>query len=149
MVNKCIRQNWRIFNKIRFTPIQIEPPEGLNHINEWCEIVWNHLCNDELERHKIYKVDGRKGFTITVWTDKDYVYLVQVIRDENNTDATMIYMQKLTEDNLNDFLAIAKFIRYNIKGIVGHSTQAVHELNKLVTAQKLQEEFEKKNVVKA
>jgi len=146
MLNKCLRQNWRIFNKIRFTPIGIKPPEDLNHINEWCEKVWNHLCDDELKRHKLYKVDGRKGFTITVWTDNEYVYLVQVVRDENNTDATMIYMQELSENNLNDFLAIAKFIRYNIKGIIGHSQDAVHELNKLVAAQNIQKEIEGKPV---
>ena len=142
-MNKCIRNNWKVFNKIRFTPIQVPTPEGLDHINQWCENVWNHLVNDDVERKAYYNIKGKHGFTISVWTDSQYVYIVQCIRSEYNTDDTMIYMQNLTEDNLNDFLAIAKFMRYNIKGIIGHSKQGFIELNKMKAALELQKELNK------
>ena len=58
VLNKCIRQNWKIFNKIRLAPLGVKPPEDLKHINEWAERVWTHLCNDELMRHKYFAEKG-------------------------------------------------------------------------------------------
>lgn len=141
-MNKCIRQNWKIFNKIRFAPIKLDEPDDLSDINEWAERVYNHLVDDDLKRHCHYSVRGRKGFTITVWDDGQYVYLVQVIRSEYNTDETMIYAAELTEENLNDFKAMAKFIRYNIKEIIGHSKEGVKALNQMKVAAEIKKEFE-------
>lgn len=141
MKNKCIRQNWKIFNKIRFTPIQLDEPDDLSNINEWAERVYNHLVDDDLKRHAYYSVKGKKGYSITVWSDDKYIYLVQVVRTEYNTDDTLIYAADLTEENLNDFKAMAKFIRYNIKEIIGHSKNAINELNKLKAVNDIKKEI--------
>lgn len=140
-MNKCIRQNWRIFNKVRFAPIKLDEPDGLKDINEWAEKTYNHIVDDDLKREAYYCVKGKKGFTITVWTDDKYVYLVQVIRTEYNTDDTLIYAAELTDDNLNDFKAMAKFIRYNIKEIIGHSQAGVAALNKMKAVSDIKKEI--------
>lgn len=137
MRNKSLRQNWKIMAKIKLAPINIDEPVGLSHINEWAEKVWSHLCDDELTRHSCHILKGKKGFNITVWSDDKYCYLVQCVRTEYNTDEILIYMNELTEDNLNDFKSIAKMIRYNIKDIIGHSLQGVHELNKYALAKEI------------
>ena len=141
-MNKCLRQNWRIFNKIRFAPIKLPEPDGLSDINEWAERVWNHLCDDELKRHCHYSVKGKRGYTITVWTDDEYVYLVQVVRSEYNTDETMIFAAELTDSNLSDFKAQAKFIRYNIKDLIGHSKEGVREASKIAAAMQIKKEID-------
>ena len=141
-MNKCLRQNWRIFNKIRFAPIKLPEPDGLSDINEWAERVWNHLCDDELKRHCHYSVKGKRGYTITVWTDDEYVYLVQVVRSEYNTDETMIFAAELTDSNLSDFKAQAKFIRYNIKDLIGHSKEGVREASKIAAAIQIKKEID-------
>ena len=142
MKNKCIKNNWKIFNKIKFAPISLKKPEDLKDINEWAERTWNHLINDDLKRHKYFCEKGKHGFTISVWSDETNVYLIQVVRTEYDTDEILIYGAELNDNNLNDFCAIAKFIRYNIKSIIGHSQNAVHELNKMVKAMEIQKEVE-------
>lgn len=141
-MNKSIRQNWRIFNKVRLAPIGLTEPDGLSDINQWAELVWNHLCDDELKRQSHHSVKGKKGYTISVWTDDKYVYLVQVVRSEYNTDETIIFMSELTEQNLNDFKAMAKFIRYNIREIIGHSKSGVQEANKLAAALSIKKQID-------
>ena len=141
-MNKYLRQNWRIMNSVRWTPIDLEQPDNLDNINAWCEQVYNHLVNDEIKRHKHYVVKGKKGFNVSVVSDDENVYIVQVIRNEYNTDDTMIFGAKYTENNLNDFLSIAKFIRYNIKDIIGHSKEGAVELNKLASAMEIKEKID-------
>lgn len=136
-MNKSLKQNWRIFTKVKFAPIQLEQPDDLNDINEWAERVWNHLCDDELQRHACHVTRGKQGHNITVWSDESLVYLVQCVRSDYNTDEVLIYAAELNDDNLNDFKAIAKFIHKNIKEIIGHSKNAINALNKMKTIQEI------------
>ena len=136
-MNKSLKQNWRIFTKIKFAPIQLDQPDDLKDINEWAERVWKHLCDDELKRHACHITRGKQGHNITVWSDDSIVYLVQCVRSDYNTDEVLIYAAKLNDDNLNDFKAIAKFIHKNIKEIIGHSKNAINALNKMKTIQEI------------
>ena len=130
-MNKSLLQNWKIFNKVKLAPIGIDEPGELRDINEWAEKVWNHLCDDELKRISCHITKGKQGHNITVWTDESYVYLVQSVRSEYNTNETLIYMAPLNNDNLNDFKHIAKFVHKNIKDIIGHSKDGVKALNQM------------------
>lgn len=144
-MNKYLRNNWQIFNAIRFYPMETPIPEEFTgSINRWCETVWNHLENDEIKRECYYAVKGKKGFTISVLSDSQYVYIVQCVRTESNTDDTAIFMQPLTEDNVNDFKAMAKFLRYSGNNIVNNFKQGWKAFNLLKSAQDLQKEFEGK-----
>ena len=139
--NRCIRQNWKIFNRIKFNPIDI-PLEFENDQSsqEWSEKQWNHITCDELTRHAIYNRKTKETkYTITLWTDDEYIYLVQVIRTEFNTDDTLVYMAYYTESNLSDLKGISKFINKNIMEIVNHSKNAVIEANKLAAIQELKD----------
>lgn len=128
IVNKCIRQNWKILNHIRIQPVGFEMEADESKAEE----IWNHLTNDELTRLVIYnRKDKNNKYTISLWTDNEYAYLIQVLRDEYNTDKTLVYMSQNTEDNINDLKSIAKFVHKNIKDIINHSIGGIHELNKL------------------
>lgn len=140
IVNKYLRQNWKIFNKISFRPIEIDVPEEYEkNPDEWCEKIWIHITEEPIVRLNHWA--RRKNYTITLLTDTDYLYLVQCLRTEWNTDETSIYMVKYTEDNYNDFKAIAKFVHKNIEDIIGHHKKGFESLNKLVTAQEIQKEM--------
>ena len=141
-MNKCIRQNWRLFNKITFRPIGLEMPKDLEHPDKWAEVMWKYLIDsDELTRKAYHCKKGKQGYTISVWQDESCVYLIQVIRSEWNTDETTIFATINTEDNLNDFLHIAKFIHKNINKFIGESITNVNEFNKWAT---IQEEMNRK-----
>ena len=128
--NKCIRQNWKIFNMIKFQPIDFEvPKEGSQ---AWSEVHWDYLTEADLERHACYICKSKEmKYNITLWSDDEYIYLIQCIRTEYNTDSTLVYMAKNTESNLSDFMSISKFIHKNIKDIIGHSLAGLREYNKL------------------
>lgn len=143
-MNKYLRNNWKVFNAIRFYPMETPPPEGLSNINEWCEKVWNHLENDDVKREAYFCYKGKKGFTISVLSDNEYVYIVQCVRTETNTDDTAIFMQPLTDNNVNDFKAMAKFLRYSGNSIVNNFKQGWKAFNQLKSAEELQKEFEGK-----
>ena len=132
-MNKCIRQNWKIFNRIRFEPIGFdldfkEPVQS----QIWSENQWNHIVNDELTRLSIYsrRLPENK-YTITLWNDDEYIYLVQCIRTEYNTDDTLVYIAYNNENNISDFKNIAKFIHKNILNIIKGSQSNVAEFNRL------------------
>jgi len=133
--NKCIRQNWKVFNRIKFIPTkEIEFDE--NNSQKWSEEKWNHIISDELTRHAIYtRKDKENKYTITLWDDSEYIYLIQVIRTEFNTDDTTVYMTKYDDVKLSDFKVIAKFIHKNIMDIINHSKNGVIEANKLAFIQ--------------
>lgn len=140
IVNKCIRQNWKLFNQIRFQPIGFEVPK--EDSQKWSEIRWDYICEADLKRHACYinKSKGNK-YNITLWSDDEYLYLIQVIRTEYNSDSTLVYMVPFTEDTLNDFKAIAKFIHKNINDIINHSVNGVHELNRMAAANEIKGEL--------
>lgn len=135
--NKCIRQNWKIFNKIKFIPSKnIEFDK--DNSQKWSEEIWKHIVEDELERIVIYnRKDKENKYTITLWCDNRYLYLIQVIRTEFNTDDTVVYMNTYSDDNLSDFKAISKFIHKNILDIIKHSRESVLEANKLATIEEI------------
>lgn len=139
-MNKFLRQNWKIFQKVRLVPIGVDEPTDIENINQWCERVWNHLINDKFTRYAHYVVKGKQGRVITVLSDDEYVYIVQTVRTEYNTDETKIMMAHATENNINDFKAIAKMIHYNIKVFIGHSIKAVREAN-ILSAKGLKKEI--------
>ena len=135
IINKCIRQNWKIFNKIRFEPLGFEL-----HFNEpiesqqWSENKWNYLISTDMKRECIYVNKSKTNkYTITLWNDGEYLYLIQVVRTEYNSDDTLVYIAPLTEDNLSDLKTISKFIHKNIKSIINNSIDGVHEIDKLAT----------------
>lgn len=132
-MNKCIMQNWKIFNKIRFEPMGLELEfEQPKDSQIWSENQWNHIVNDELERHAIYtKKTKENKYTITLWSDEEYIYLIQVLRTEYKSNDTLVYMAKNTPDNLNDFKAIAKFIHLNINEIINGSKKNAQEFAKI------------------
>lgn len=119
MRNKSIKQNWKINNHIKIIYINNETFDNLTEadkINQ-CKLTWEHLCNDELNREKIFVNRGR-GFdkhTLSIWTDDKYVYLIAAIRTEYNSDFITIYVNNNTENNINDLISIAKFIHRDIK----------------------------------
>lgn len=134
MLNKCLRNSWKIFAKFKFRPqgsLEEEYPKTSNEANDKSREIWEHLCNDELERHRYFSVKGTKGYTLTVWSDDKYCYLVQCVRAEWNIDEITVFINDKTQENIDDYCAIAKMIRYNIKDFMGHSQKAIGELNKL------------------
>lgn len=136
-MNKSLRQNWKIFNNIKFHPLgecEETCPRNKQDAANWADQVWNHLVNDEIERCAIYIRKGiaNNKYNITVWNDGKIVYLVVCLRTEFATDSTTIYMQPYTQDNLSDFIALAKFTHKEMMGIVGHSIKAYQEIDKLV-----------------
>lgn len=138
-MNKYLKQNWKIFDKFKFRPmgsIEDEYPRTINEANEKSREIWTHLVNDELKRHKIYVVKGKKGFNISVVSDEKYVYLIQVVRSEYNIDEITVFINDLTEDNINDFLAMAKLIRYDINKFINHSINGIREAKKLAILSK-------------
>ena len=137
--NKCIRQNWKIFNKIKFIPSD-EIKFDKNNSQKWSEEKWNHIISDELTRHAIYtRKDKENKYTITLWDDGEFLYLIQVIRTEFNTDDTTVYMAIYSDVNLSDFKAISKFIHKNIMNIINHSKNGVIEANKIAFMQEMKE----------
>jgi hypothetical protein len=110
-----LRHNNKINNNIKFYPIGFELNyETAKEEIEWAERTWNHLLNDSLDRHSFYsKNTPDTKYIITVYSDSEFVYLIQCIRTKWNTDSTMVYMQPLTDDNVSDFKAIAKFMHLN------------------------------------
>ena len=142
-MNKCIRQNWKIWNNIQFHPLgklQEEVPQDKKKASFWAESTWKRIVLKDMERHVIYqrKDKGTNKYTITVWDDGKYCYLIQVLRTEYNTDSTVIYMKEYSESNVKDFLAIAKFIHRDINKIVGKSKEDVKQFNELVNKQELE-----------
>lgn len=135
--NKCIRQSWKVFNKIKFIPTT-EVEFNKDNSQKWSEEKWNHIIGDELTRHAIYsRKDKEIKYTITLWDDSEYLYLIQVIRTEFNTDDTVVYMTSFNESNLADFKAISKFIHKNIREIINHSKNGVLEANKLALTEEI------------
>ena len=139
-MNKCIRQNWKIWNHVRFRPLgKVECPSEEKEQCLWADKLWNHIVNDDLTRHVIY---NRKGLgtdknTLTIWDDGQYVYLVHVLRTKDNIDMTDVYVKELTEDNVNDFKAIAKFLHRDVNKIIGGSLKDVQKFNELVNKQEM------------
>ena len=136
-MNNSLRQNWKIFNNIKFHPLgdlEESAPRDKREAAEWANQIWTHLVNDNIERCLIYVRKRRRfdKYNITVWNDGEVVYLVVCSRTEYNTDSTVVYMQPYTEDNLNDFKALAKFIHTNIVGITNTSVNAYKSLNQLI-----------------
>ena len=138
IVNKYLRQNWKKFNRISFRPINIDIPSNIKNPDEWCERVWIHLSeDDDVKRLKHYT--RRKNYSINIVRDDKYLYLVQCLRSEYDTDETSIYMVECSEDNLNDFLAIAKMVHENIEDICNSS----RDILKFKKAKQLEKEFNK------
>lgn len=135
-VNKYLRQNWKKFNRVSFRPINVDIPSDIKNPDEWAEKVWIHISeDDDIKRLKHYA--RRKSYSINVVRDDKYLYLVQCLRSEYDTDETSIYMVEFSEDNLNDFLAIAKMVHNNIEDIMGDS----REILKYKKAMELEKEF--------
>jgi hypothetical protein len=137
-MNKCIRQNWKIFNYITVANLDEDiPAEYEDCPQRYAEEKWKYVVSQNLTRHVIYKrTDKDNKYSITLWSDEKYLYLIQVIRDEINCDHTKMYIKYLNDDNLNDFKAIAKMIHYNISKIISHSINNVHEFNDLTKDKK-------------
>ena len=141
-MNKCLRQNWKIFSKFKFRPqgtLEEEYPRTPDEANEKSREIWNHLVDDELQRHAYYSVKGKKGYTITVWSDDKYVYLVQCVRTEWNTDEITVFIDDKSENSIRDYCSVAKMLRYNIKDIIGHSQEGVKVLNQLKAVEEIKE----------
>ena len=133
-MNKCIMQNWKIFNRIRFEPVGFDLKfEQPIDSQKWSDKTWDYIVNnDGLERHAIYTKKLKENkYTITLWSDDKYLYLIQVIRTEYNSNDTLVYMAPNTPENLSDFKNIAKFIHININDIIGGSRKNVAEALKL------------------
>lgn len=136
-MNKSIRQNWKIFNNLKFYPLgklEDEVPRDKKEGAFWCEKIWNHLVNDDMKRAAIFqrKGIGTNKYTITVWDDGEYVYFINVLRTEYNTDSTSVYIQESTPDNLQDFINIAKFYHTNILLMKKQSLEGFKELDKII-----------------
>ena len=141
-MNKYLRNNWKIFNAIRFYPMETPIPEEFkDSVNAWCENIWNHLENDDVKRESYHSKKGKKGFTISVLSDSQYIYIVQCVRTEHNTDDTAIFMQPYTEENLSDFKAMAKFLGHSGNSIVNNFKQGWQVFNQMKAAEKLEKEF--------
>ena len=140
IVNKYLRQNWKKFNRISFRPINIDVPSDVKNPDEWAENIWTHLTeDDDVKRLKHYA--RRKFYSINIVRDDRYLYLIQCLRSEYDTDETSVYMVEYTEDNLNDFMAIAKMVHNNIEEIINEDK----EIMKFHKAKKLEKEFEERN----
>ena len=111
-----LRLNNKINNNIKFFPLGFDlDAKNAKEEIEWAEKTWNYLLNDEkLKRHSFYSKNLKETkYIITVYSDDKYTYLIQCLRTKWNTDSTMVYMQPVSEDNINDFKAIAKFMHLN------------------------------------
>ena len=149
MLNKYLRQNWKLFAKFKVRPLgslEEEYPKTMEEANDKSREIWEHLWNDEIKRESFHCVKGKKGYNLSVVSDDKYCYLIQCVRTEYNIDEITIFINDLTDKNIDDFKSIAKMIRYHIKNIIGYSKEGVQELNKLVKAQEIQKEIEGKPV---
>lgn len=138
IINKSIRQNWKIFNMIGFEIIDFEVPEQKESDWEtegsqrWSEKTWNYIVENKLDRLAYYSKKSKDlKYNITVWLDEKYVYLIQVVRTEFNTDNTRVIMATNTEDNVNDLKNIAKFLHKNISGFIKESVGNVQQFHQL------------------
>lgn len=145
-MNKSIRQNWKIFNNVKFYPLgelEESAPRDKKSAALWAEGIWEHIVNDELTRHSILVKQGygTNKYTISVWSDSDNCYLIACVRTEYNTDSITVYMQPNTPDNINDFVNLAKFIHKNIMTITGQSVQAYKKMQELLQEDKVKEQI--------
>ena len=144
-MNKYLRQNWKLFAKFKVRPLgslEEEYPRTIEEANDKSREIWDHLCDDEIKRESFHCVKGKKGYNISVVSDDKYCYLIQCVRAEWNTDEITIFINDLTDKNINDFKAIAKMIRYHVKDIIGHSKEGVIELNKMVKAMEIKKQVD-------
>jgi len=144
-MNLYLRQNWRIWNHIRFHPLgTVTFPEDKKEKTEKCDEIWMKLLKDEtIVRHVIHnrKGKGTDKYTSTVLSDGNYCYLVHVMRTEYNTDNTDIYMIEYSESNVQDFINLSKFIHKNINKIINHSVEGAKKLNELINKQEIAKEI--------
>ena len=143
-MNNSIRQSWKIFNNIKFHPLgklEESAPRDKKTAAQWAESIWNHITNDELKRHCIFQHKGKATdkYTITVWSDDDNCYLIACIRSEFNTDSTTVYLQPKTDDNIQDFINLAKFIHKNVASITGNAIKAYKKMDELLQESKVRE----------
>ena len=110
-MNKLMQKS-SLDNNIQIIPVgwKIDEMDDKQEI-EWCEKICNHLLHDDLARHS-YRA-RRASHTLSVWSDNDYVYLVQVIR-AFGANQVRVWMAKYSEDQVSDFKAIVKFIHNNL-----------------------------------
>lgn len=144
-MNKYLRQNWKIWNHIRFRPIgNIKVPHDPKKMTEWAEKKWEHIVNDDsIVRHSIHNRKGKawkEKYTITVLSDIKYCYIIQVLRTEFNTDNTTVFMRKYSDEAVQDCKNIAKFIHRDIGKIVDQSLADVKQFNELTAKQELANE---------
>lgn len=80
----------------------------------WCKNRFTELQNSfDANRLFLAKHKG-KGYMISVWEYKGVYYIIQCLRNEFKTFNTVIFVN----ENLNDSLAIAKFVEQNITEIM-------------------------------
>lgn len=139
-MNKYLRQNWKIWNHIQFHPLAMEVPEDETERMKWAESTWTHLCEDDIEliRKSSHTVKGTDKWVICVVADDEYCYLIQCLRTEYNTDDTTVYMKPKSKDNVNDFIAISKFIHRDITKILNQSRKDVKQFNELINEPRTQ-----------
>ena len=147
--NKSIRQNWKVFNNIKFRPLgemEESAPRDKKSAALWAEKMWKHIALDELQRHSIFvkRGKGTDKYTISVWSDEDTCYLIACVRSEFNTDSTTVYTQAKSESNIQDFINLAKFIHKNVAAITNDAVKAYKRMDEL-----LQEKSVKEMVAKA
>jgi hypothetical protein len=118
MKNKLLLNN-KARNHIKVFPVDktIVIPEGEAEKIKWAESVYKRL---ELESVNLvtYKNKSR-GYMISVWQMDDKYYIIESIRNEFKTFNNTIYIN----DNKNDSLAIAKFLKDNIITIMSDYKQ--------------------------
>ena len=127
-MNKLL-QNKTINNHIKVFPLSDDlAPHFTCEADElnWCESIWNYLSNNsDLTRHKY--VAKKASHTLSVWSDNDKVYLVQVMRTLFHSNKTIIYIAKKSEEQINDFLAIVKFVHGNIGTMMNNYRELIAE----------------------
>lgn len=96
------------------------PDDEAGKIN-WCESKYNELQNSsEAVNLYLYK-NAPKGYLISVWQLNNLYYLIQCIRNEFKTYNSVIYIN----NNENDTLNIAKFLKANIQQIMADYKQQI------------------------
>ena len=152
--NASIRQSWKIFNNIKFHPLgEIEEscPKDKKEAAFWAEKVWNQIVYGDLVRHAIYvkRGVGTDKYTISVWSDDDTCYLIACVRSEFNTDSTIVYLQPKSDDNIQDFINLSKFIHKNVATITNQSIKAYKKLDELLQEKSVEKIIDEQHAAKA
>ena len=136
-MNNSLRQNWKLYYSCKIYPLgkrEEEAPRTKQEAREWGEKIWKHLVLDDIKREALFikKRTGNNKYNLSVWSDEENTYLVFVLRLEDGTDSISIWLQEKTQDNIQDFINLAKFFHKNHMTFVNQSLKNVKEFNEQV-----------------